>query len=136
MTIIALSGHFDPIHEGHIDMIEAAAEQGRIHIYLNSDAACIRKKGFVFLPFGTRARILWAMKGVEMVIPADDEDGTVCETIQRFKPDIFGNGGDRGPENTPELKLCNDLKIRTLWNLGGGKTQSSSALIKRIIDHA
>jgi cytidyltransferase-like protein len=132
MTVVAISGYFDPIHEGHMDMIEAAAQYGRLHVYLNSDEAAIRKKGYVLLPFKTRARILWAIKGVEMVIPAEDDDGTVCETIKKFKPDIFCNGGDRLPENTPELKLCCDLGIKMLFNIGGEKIQSSSELVKKV----
>lgn len=134
--IIALSGYFDPIHEGHLDMIEEASQHGRVHVYVNSDEAAKKKKGYVFQPFTTRARILMALKGVELAIPADDEDGTVCETIRKMKPDIFGNGGDRFPENTPELKLCNDLKIRTLFGLGGEKIQSSSGLVKKAKKHA
>lgn len=131
-TIIALSGYFDPIHEGHVDMITEAATYGRVHIYLNTDEAAIRKKGYVFQNFKTRAAVLNAVKGVELVVPAMDQDGTVCENIKTFKPDIFGNGGDRSPENTPELKLCNDLRIRTLFGLGGQKVQSSSELVKRV----
>jgi D-beta-D-heptose 7-phosphate kinase/D-beta-D-heptose 1-phosphate adenosyltransferase len=131
MTIIALSGGFDPIHRGHVDMIEEAAQHGRIHIYLNTDEWLKKKKGYIFMPWEDRARILMAMKGVELVFPAEDKDGTVCETIRKFKPDIFGNGGDRGPKNTPELKLCNDLRIKTLFGLGGKKVQSSSSLVKK-----
>lgn len=136
VPIIALSGYFDPIHEGHLDMIDEASQHGRVHIYVNTDEAAKRKKGYVFQPFRTRARILMALKSVELVIPADDEDGTVCETIRVMKPNIFGNGGDRGPENTPELKLCNDLKIRTLFGLGGKKVQSSSNLVKKAKEYA
>lgn len=130
--IIAISGGFDPIHVGHVRMIQEAAQQGEVHVYLNTDEWLIRKKGFTFMPFKDRAEIVWSIEGVKMVIPAIDDDGTVCENIKRFKPDIFANGGDRGPENTPELKLCNDLKIRTLWGVGGKKIQSSSELVKKI----
>ena len=132
MTIVAVSGGFDPLHEGHVNMIEDAVQYGRIHVYLNTDEWLMRKKGYVFMPWKTRARILMAMKGVEMVIPVMDKDDTVCQTIKTFKPDIYCNGGDRFPENTPELKLCNDLKIRTIFNVGGEKIQSSSELVRRV----
>ena len=132
MTIVAISGGFDPLHRGHVNMIEEAVQFGRLHIYLNTDAWLMRKKGYVFMTFEDRARVLMAMKGVEMVIPVIDEDDTVCETIRMFKPDIFCNGGDRLPENTPELKTCCDLGIQVKFNVGGEKIQSSSELVKRV----
>ena len=42
----------------------------------------------------------------------------------------FGNGGDRTNKNSPETDYCNENNIETLWELGGGKIQSSSDLIK------
>lgn len=132
MTIVALSGGFDPIHKGHILMIEEAAMHGKVHVYLNQDKWLLKKKSYVFMPWEDRAAILMAIKGVELVIPVIDEDDTVCETIKKFKPDIFANGGDRKPENTPELKVCNDLKIKTIWGIGGEKVESSSALVRKV----
>lgn len=129
--IVAISGGFDPIHRGHVNMIEEAAQLGRVQVYLNTDEWLMRKKGYVFMPFEDRARILMSMKGVEMVIPVIDEDDTVCETIRMFKPDIFCNGGDRLPENTPELRVCCDLGIQVKFNVGGVKIESSSELVKR-----
>lgn len=131
MTIVAISGGFDPLHTGHVNMIEEAAKLGRVHVYLNTDAWLMRKKGYVFMPMEDRARILWAMKGVEMVIPVIDTDDTVCETIRMFKPNIFCNGGDRTNENVPELKTCCDLGIQMKFSVGGDKIQSSSELVKR-----
>jgi len=129
--IVAVSGGFDCLHRGHVRMIEEAATYGRVHVYLNTDEWLIRKKGYVFMPWEDRAAILMAIRGVEMVIPVIDKDDTVCETIRMFKPDIFCNGGDRLPENTPELKLCHDLKIQVKFNVGGEKIQSSSGLVKQ-----
>lgn len=127
---IAVSGGFDPVHRGHINMIEEAAQFGKVQVYLNTDEWLMRKKSYVFMPWEDRARILMAIKGVEIVIPVIDEDDTVCETIRKFKPDIFCNGGDRLPENTPELRLCCDLGIQVRFNVGGEKIQSSSELVK------
>lgn len=145
MTIVAISGGFDPIHRGHINLIEEAAiisnplfseenPKARVHVYLNSDEWLKRKKGYVFMKWEDRAAILMAIKGVERVIPVIDQDDTVCETIRMLKPDVFCNGGDRLPENTPELKLCHDLKIQVKFNVGGEKIQSSSELVKRVKD--
>lgn len=123
---IVISGGFDPIHPGHIAMIESAREYGEVHIILNSDDWLIRKKGFLFQPWVDRKKILEAYTPhIHMV---DDTDGTVCEALRRIRPDYFGNGGDRGPGNTPELTLCEELGIEPVFQLGGSKYASSSAV--------
>lgn len=138
MTIVAISGGFDPATIGHVRLIQEAASYGRLHVFLNTDEWLMRKKGYVFMPFKERAEIMGAFQGVHMVLPAIDDDGTVCENIKMFlKPgDIFANGGDRKPSNTPELKLCSDMKIRTIFGVGGKKIQSSSELVKKAKKHA
>jgi len=123
---IVKSGGFDPIHPGHIAMIENASKYGDVHIVLNSDAWLIRKKGFYFQPWEDRKKILEAYtKNVHSV---DDSEGTVCEALGRIKPTYFGNGGDRTNKNTPELDLCSKLGIKPIFELGGGKYSSSSVV--------
>lgn len=129
--IICLSGGMDPIHIGHIRMIKEAAEYGDVVIILNSDDWLIRKKGFYFMGWEERSEILMSIKGVVAVESVDDSDGTVCEALNRIKPDYFANGGDRTNENTPEVFLCNNIGIKLLWSVGGKKIQSSSDLLKK-----
>ena len=69
--------------------------------------------------------------GVSDVAKAKDEDNSVCESLFEHVPDLFGNGGDRKNDNTPEIQTCKKLGIELLWNLGGGKIQSSSDLVGR-----
>ncbi len=127
--IIAVSGGFDPIHVGHVRMIQAAAALGDVVVIANSDEWLNRKKGYTFMPFNERAEIISALQGVVAVVKADDADGTVCETLRELKPDIFANGGDRKPVNTPEGEVCAELGISMAWNVGGEKIQSSSWLV-------
>ena len=74
-----------------------------------------------------------SIRGVCDVVSVDDSDNSVCEAIKRLhesgKCDTFANGGDRTDVNTPEKKLCEELGIDMLWNVGGGKIQSSSHLV-------
>ena len=126
MKTIVISGGFDPIHPGHIAMIEQAAEYGEVHIVVNSDDWLIRKKGFLFQPWVDRKKILEAYtKNIHSV---DDADGTVCAALREIKPDYFGNGGDRKQTNTPELDVCAELGIEAVFELGGGKYSSSSEI--------
>ena len=129
---IIISGGLDPIHVGHVKMIQAAAQLGDVIVVLNSDAWLTRKKGYVFMPYEERKYLLDQLKGVYEVSAVDDDDGTVCEALQRLKPDMFGNGGDRTSENTPEMAICQELGIEMIWNLGGKKIQSSSGLINTL----
>ena len=128
---IALSGGFDPVHMGHIDMIKEASRLGDVIIILNSDAWLEDKKGYVFMPFVERAYIMKNLKGVSQITSVEDTDGTVCEALERMKPDYFGNGGDRTKQNTPEMEVCQQFGIDMVWNLGGGKAQNSSGLVER-----
>lgn len=132
---IAVSGGFDPIHEGHIRMIREASKYGDVVVILNSDDWLERKKGYNFMSFKERSYIAGSIKGVTFTTGVDDSDGTVCEALERIKPDYFANGGDRYETNTPEMTVCKELGIEMLWNIGGGKTQSSSDLINRVKWH-
>ena len=131
MRKIMVSGGFDPIHVGHVRMIREAAQHGGVVVVANSDDWLLRKKGYIFMPWEERAEIIRSIEGVVSVEHVDDQDNTVCEAIARCRPDVFANGGDRKGDNTPEVELCNQLGIELMWNVGGGKIQSSSELVSR-----
>ena len=133
---VVVSGGFDPIHVGHVRMILDAGLHGDVVVILNNDEWLINKKGYAFMPWEERAEILRSIKGVVNVINTiDDEDGTVCNTLRNLKEDMnlsyFANGGDRTSTTTPEMEVCQELGIGLLWNVGGGKVQSSSSLITK-----
>jgi cytidyltransferase-like protein len=135
--IVCVSGGFDPIHIGHVRMIQDAARFGKVIVIANSDSWLMRKKGYVFMPYEERQEILYAIKGVVDVYEAKDNDDTVCETLKHINPHIFANGGDRGDGNTPEMDLCKSMDIQMIWGMGGNdKPQSSSWLIDAIKNKA
>tara|TARA_B110000211_G_scaffold50981_1_gene56050 strand:- start:132 stop:554 length:423 start_codon:yes stop_codon:yes gene_type:complete len=133
--IVALSGGFDPIHVGHVRMIQSAAEMGDVIVIANSDEWLMRKKGYIFMKYEERQEILNAIKGVYDVVKANDIDDTVCETLRYLRPDIFVNGGDRKEGNVPEYTLCEDMGIEMKFGVGGDdKPQSSSWLIEKVMN--
>ena len=67
-----------------------------------------------------RQEILLGVRGVDEVVGVDDSDDTVCEALEKIKPTVFGNGGLRTRDNTPERQFCIDQDIRLVYGLGGG----------------
>ena len=127
---VCVSGGFDPVHIGHLRMMQEAAQFGQIVVIVNSDDWLQRKKGYVFMPFAERCELLKGFACVVQTVAVDDKDNTVCEALERLRPDYFANGGDRKGDNTPEIELCQKLGIELLWNMGGEKIQSSSVLVR------
>jgi cytidyltransferase-like protein len=135
-----VSGGFDPVHSGHVALLEGAARLGNVVVILNSDQWLTRKKGKPFMCWDERATILRSIRWVREVVRVDDSDETVCDALrslkERFTGDkwspslIFCNGGDRTATTTPERDLCADLGFSLAWNVGGGKTHSSSDLLR------
>jgi cytidyltransferase-like protein len=128
-TTVCVSGGFDPVHIGHLRMIQEASKYGHVVVIVNSDDWLMRKKGYIFMPFQERCEILRGFATTGETTFVDDTDGTVCEALRRIKPDYFANGGDRKTNNTPEMDVCEELGIEMLWGVGGGKIQSSSTLV-------
>jgi cytidyltransferase-like protein len=134
--IVAVSGGFDPLHVGHVRMFEEARKLGdRLVVIINNDHWLRSKKGFVFMPQRERAELIRSLPFVDAVVftdhKKDDTDRSVCRALKKLRPDIFVNGGDRFAKNIPEAKLCKQLGIRTVFNVGkGGKVQSSSWMIR------
>ena len=134
MKIALVSGGFDPIHIGHIRMFQEASEKGVLVVGLNSDEWLMRKKGYIFMPFGERKEIIEAIRGVEFVSGFDDRDDTCLDFLRRYinhpMPIIFCNGGDRKLGTTPEVDFCKLNGIELAWGVGGDyKIQSSSSLV-------
>ena len=133
--IILVSGGFDPIHSGHIKLINEANKYGDVVVLLNSDEWLKNKKGKAFLPLSERKIIMQNIKGVIDVIEFDDSDRTCLDGIKiaksRFKKNLlkFANGGDRNNDTTPEIEFCENNNIETLFGIGGSNKSNSSSWI-------
>ena len=131
---VMVSGGFDPIHVGHLEMLEEAKELGdRLVAVVNCDAWLIRKKGRFLMNQEDRAKLLKSIKYVDDVFILESERNDVGEAIEIIRPDIFANGGDRKDEaSIPEAELCRKLGIEMVFNVGkNGKIRSSSELLEK-----
>ena len=137
--IVAVSGGFDPVHVGHIRLFKEAKKLGdELVVILNNDNWLLKKKGYVFMPENERKEVIEAIRWVDRVIltshPPDPKDMSVSEELRKLKPDIFANGGDRTSENIPEIKVCQEINCKMVFNVGGEKIQSSSSLLKKFLE--
>lgn len=148
MKIVIISGFFNPLHGGHIDLIEAAAKMGdKLVVIVNSDMQQMTKKGKIILSEQNRARLLAALRDVdEVVIAIDKEDPKypVTETLSmladKYPQDelIFANGGDRvDPEAIPgpEAAMCRTRGIQMVFGVGGVDKADSSTRINQALGH-
>ena len=133
--IVVVTGGFDPLHSGHLSLIEESRKIGRVIIGLNSDDWLTRKKGMPFQSFEERYAILSNLKNVLCVINFDDSDGSAIDAIkksQQMFPKsqiVFANGGDRTSDNIPELEYCKENNVELMFGVGGNTKKNSSSWI-------
>ena len=129
MKIVCTSGHFNPVHVGHIKLFERAKAQGDyLVVIVNNDKQVELKGSKVFMDENERCAIIKALKCVDEVVLSIDTDKTIIKTLTMIKPNIFCKGGDSTPANVPEQAICDDLGIQIIYGVGGNKIQSSSWL--------
>ena len=128
MRTVAISGYFDPIHVGHLEYIIEAKKLGdKLIVIVNNNHQCILKKGKPFMDENDRVTIVSSIKYVDEVFLSIDKDKTVCKSLEKIKPTIFANGGDRKNYEIPESVICNKYNIEIIDGLGE-KIRSSSDL--------
>ena len=149
MKRVIVSGFFNPLHGGHLDLIEAAKSHGDyLIVIVNNDVHQIVKKGKIILDEQNRARLVGALKPVdEVVIGIDPEHPNwpsthTIELIADKYPDdelIFCNGGDdrssSGELPGPEAEMCREKGITMLFGVGGTEKADSSTRINQALGH-
>ena len=143
MKRIIVSGFFNPLHGGHLDMIEAGAKLGdKLIVIVNNDAQQVLKKGKVILTAENRARLIGALRDVDEVLIAIDDDPTVIKSLevvaQKYPDDelVFANGGDRDSEKAiPEGDVCRQYDIEMIFGVGGIEKADSSTRINQAMGH-
>lgn len=147
MKIAIVSGFFNPLHGGHLDMIEAAAALGdKLVVVVNNDVQQVMKKDKIILDQENRMRLMSALKLVDEVVLSVDDDPGQSKTLRKLRqmyPNdelIFANGGDRDstkalPEN--EAAACVECGITAVFGVGSHEVEKrdSSTRINQALGH-
>jgi cytidyltransferase-like protein len=143
MKIVIVSGFFNPLHGGHLNMIEAAARMGdKLIVIVNNDIQQVMKKDKIILSEQNRARLMGALRDVDEVMISVDDDPTVIKSLEKVAqlyPDdqlVFANGGDRDSEKAvPETDVCRKYNIQMVFGVGGDDKADSSTRINQALGH-
>ncbi len=135
---VIVSGYFNPLHKGHLDLFKRAKEAGDILIVIvNNDKQREMKGSKIFQDEAERTSIIRALTLVDMAWISVDEDSTQNATLRLMVEKFYGsmklafaNGGDQNNENIPERKVCEQFDIELIDGLGR-KIQSSSWLLDK-----
>jgi glycerol-3-phosphate cytidylyltransferase/D-beta-D-heptose 7-phosphate kinase/D-beta-D-heptose 1-phosphate adenosyltransferase len=143
VKVVIVSGYFNPLHGGHIDMIEAAAAMGdRLIVIVNNDKQQLLKKGKIILDEKNRLRLIRAIRGVDQAVLSIDEELPVINTLEMVAKQhpgdelIFANGGDRSTgQVVPETEVCEKYGIKMVFDAGGIQKADSSTRINQATGH-
>lgn len=129
-VVVAVSGYFNPLHVGHLEMIQMSKKLGdELVVIVNNDIQVALKGSVPFMSLSDRVKIVKALRDVDRVFISVDKDKTVCKSLAKVKPDIFANGGDRhSVGDVPEYAVCKKYGIKMVDGLGR-KIRASSQLI-------
>lgn len=144
MKMIIASGFFNPLTVGHINYLKAAKTMGDyLWVIVNNDEQVKLKGSIPFMDELERCNIIGELKPTYSAVIASDMDLSVSETIgdlaeinEKFfhYECIFANGGDVKEEDVREREVCEKYGIKIVCGVGGSKIQSSSSLLKKVID--
>ena len=131
-----LSGGFDPIHSGHIEMFENARKQADyVVVCLNSDEWLKKKKGINFLDANERINILNAMKFVDEVITFDDDSfGSAVNAIKNVieRENLYSTIlSDKTYLSDGELYSQEPSKIEFYFGNGGDRNCNSTPSLEQ-----
>ena len=135
---IIVSGYFNPLHKGHLELFQKAKASGdELWVIVNSDFQRELKGSKEFMDENERLIIVSAIGIVDKALISIDKDKTQCTTLANLADKYsteyelyFANGGDQNNDSIPEVPVCKEKGIGLLEGLGD-KIQSSSWLLKK-----
>ena len=135
---VIVSGYFNPLHKGHLELFQKAKEIGDLLIVIvNNDKQREMKGSKFFMDQEERIQIIRALSIVDMAWVSIDDDSTQNATLKVMVEKFYGsmklafaNGGDQNNETIPEVAICKQYGIELIDGLGD-KIQSSSWILNK-----
>ncbi len=103
----------DPIHVGHINILNEASKYGSVVVGLMTDEAMISYKRKPITSYENRAAVVEHLKMVDYVYPLDGID--YAKVANKFKLDFFLHGDD-WLENIQKKSRDNLIHAMKSWN--------------------
>ena len=138
LKAIIVSGYFNPLHKGHLELFKKAKAYGdQLWVIVNSDLQRELKGSKEFMDENERLIIVSAIGIVDKALISIDKDKTQCWTLgdlaDKYSGEYelyFANGGDQNNDTIAEVPVCKEKGIGLIEGLGH-KIQSSSWLLKK-----
>lgn len=100
MSVVLITGTFNLLHPGHVQLIEYGSTFGKVIVGINSQDYLVRKYGDLAVAEEHRVYILNAIRWVSNVVVFPEEHPGYL--IERLQPDYYVRGPDYADTILPE----------------------------------
>lgn len=130
-----ISGFFDIIHKGHIDILKYAKKNcNYLIVAVGTDEFMLqRKKRSAVLSYDQRVAIVESIKYVDEVVPEEDLDKVAAQAKYHFDVMFAGDDHKNEPVYVEAVKRLHDLGVDTIY-IPRNYPMSSTKLRKRACD--
>jgi rfaE bifunctional protein nucleotidyltransferase chain/domain len=131
-SVVFTNGCFDVLHAGHVEYLAWARSQGdALVVGLNEDESVRRLKGEgrPIVPFAQRARVLLALRSVDVVVGFAERTPEVL--LDRIRPDVHVKSDQYREDELPErtVVLRHGGRIALAPHVAGTSTTDTIARI-------
>lgn len=127
--VTMVSGHFDPLHPGHIEYFREARGLGLPLLCCVSRDGDLAEKHVPLLPQRERGQVIEALEMIDYVHLAR---GSTEACLRAIRPRLFAKGSDwRGRLPEKEVAACHELGVEIVFL--DTVTHSSSEILRRFL---
>jgi bifunctional ADP-heptose synthase (sugar kinase/adenylyltransferase) len=123
---VLLTGVYNVLHAGHIQMFEWASQFGMITVGINGQEYTANKHGNLAVPVMNRTYCLQSNRFVDSVVVFNESNPATL--IRQLRPKYFVKGPDYLGVDLPEAWACNKVGTQILIHRGD-KIHDSSTLV-------
>lgn len=127
---VLVTGTFNVLHAGHVQLLEYASTFGKVTVGINADSYLHGKYGSdKTVPMLNRAYLLRSIKFVDEVVVFTADDPS--ELIRQLKPQFFVRGPDYGGVELVEQVALDEVGAQLIIHCGD-KIHNASSLVEHL----